>query len=121
MSTSPYRSLTPRERALLDCLLARDFAGRDQLAAQISQCLVRTLGEDRSLEFFVRPAARVNTHVFKSRVPTEGQGECSDGVTVHFLLHVVDGVIRELEIYREDLARVAEWPDPSLLRVFTPG
>jgi hypothetical protein len=29
-----------------------------------------------------------------------------DGVTVHVLLHIVDGLMKELEVYREDSAPV---------------
>ena len=122
MPASPYRSLMPRERALLDCLLFPDFAGKDQLASQVAQCLVRELDDDGSLGFLVDPGAPMDASLCESRIPTEAEYEDSDGVTVHFLLYVVDGVIRELEVYREDNARTAEWPpDPSLLRVFTPG
>ncbi len=39
-----------------------------------------------------------------------------DGVTVHVLLHIVDGLMKELEVYREDSAPVSNL-EPRRLRV----
>ena len=36
------------------------------------------------------------------RIPVEAESFDGEGATVHLLLHVVEGQINELEIYRED-------------------
>jgi hypothetical protein len=41
------------------------------------------------------------------RVPVEGAAKDSDGVLIHFLVHVVAGHLPELEIYREDCGATA--------------
>ena len=50
------------------------------------------------------------------RIPVEAEAEDSDGVSIHFLLHVVDGVVHELEVYREDSGPVLHRPRPEQLR-----
>jgi hypothetical protein len=78
----------------------------------------KTIDEDGSLEFLVSSGMAAD-HV-KYSVPIEGEYEDPDGITVHVLLHVVDGKTKELEFFREDNARVRTWPDPASLRVFAP-
>ncbi len=53
-------------------------------------------------------------------VPTEGEYEDPDGVTVHVLLHLAGERAKELEFFREDGCRVQTWPDPVSIRVFAP-
>jgi hypothetical protein len=40
------------------------------------------------------------------RIPVEAEYEDLDRVTVHVLLHVIDGRLNEIEVYREDSAAV---------------
>jgi hypothetical protein len=47
------------------------------------------------------------------RVPVEAEGKDEDGVTIHMLLHVVEGRPAELEFFREDSATVKRIPSPS--------
>jgi Domain of unknown function (DUF6984) len=56
----------------------------------------------------------------KVRVPTESEYVDADGVPVHVELHVVDGVMSELDIYKEDSSPVVDAPTPSKLDVFAP-
>jgi hypothetical protein len=50
-------------------------------------------------------------------VPVEAELEDEDGVPVHVLLHVLDGYLNELEIYREDSAPVRRAIRPEELRI----
>jgi len=56
----------------------------------------------------------------KSRVPTEGECPDADGVPIHILLHVADGFMRELEIYKSDLSCILKSPAARDLVLFTP-
>jgi hypothetical protein len=47
----------------------------------------------------------------------EAEFEDRDGVTVHILLHVMDGFLNELEIFREDSGRVQRPSTPKDLRL----
>ena len=51
------------------------------------------------------------------RVPVEAEAEDIDGVTVHVLLHVIDGYIDELEIYRDDSAPLRGTIRPEALSI----
>lgn len=80
-------------------LLEEDFPGRDALREQAGRLLVRPLDAEGSLQLQASgPPAEV-----KERVPVEAMLEDVDGVTIHVLLHVVDGLMNELEIYKDDL------------------
>ncbi|HEY8470574.1 MAG TPA: hypothetical protein VIL18_13070 [Longimicrobiales bacterium] len=104
--------MNAQERALVEKLLQRDFQGRDALRAQIESALVAWTEENGSpvMSFTVddkAPRAEVEL-----RVPLEAEGvaEDEDGVTIHLLLHVVDGFLRELELFREDGEPIKRMP-----------
>jgi hypothetical protein len=42
----------------------------------------------------------------RRRIPVEASYPDADGVVVHVLLHVIDGRLDELEVYREDSGSV---------------
>jgi hypothetical protein len=110
--------MQPKERGLIRKLLEPVFPGRDELSQQLKTAKVRTIDEDGSLEFSISSNTKAD-HV-KYVVPTEGEYEDPDGITVHVLLHVAGDKAKELEFYREDNARVQTWPDPGKVRVFAP-
>lgn len=118
MNTEQFREMHPRERELIHRLLAPVFPGRDELSQQLETAKVRTIDEDGRLEFSVSSTIRAD-HV-KYAVPTEGEYEDPDGITVHVLLHVAGGKAKELEFFREDGSPVQTWPDPDSIRVFAP-
>lgn len=97
------RDLREDERALIEQLLAQSFNGRDELAAQLrdAQVIAEGAGDTRTLRFgplrgdaFPAPTAL--------RIPVEGIADDADGVAITVLLHVVDGWVTELEVYRVD-------------------
>lgn len=98
----PPRDLLPRERALVDRLLDAPVRSRDELRAQLRGARVTAegQGDTRSIRFQLdRNAPRAETQM---RIPVEGQAADADGVAIAVLLHVVDGLAEELEIYRVD-------------------
>jgi hypothetical protein len=111
-----WRNLTQSEKEILAKLLEKDFPGRDAIAQQIEDSLVTEIDRDGSLEFNVS----VNTvAVTKYRVPVEAYYQDADGVTVHVLLHVLDGRVKELEIYKDDSSPVIKRPVANQLQVIT--
>lgn len=114
-----FRDLTTFENELISHLLSQGFPGRDDLADQLAHSRVRRIDENDSLEIQTDP--QVKASAVKSRVPTEGEAEDSDGITIHFLLHVVNGTVAELEVYKEDNSRVVTWPSVDTIRVFAPN
>lgn len=108
-----FRSLSELEKELLEKLLGEDFDGRAAIGSQVDGCLVRRIDESGSLEFKLRPSSP--TADVSSRVPVEAEGIDIDGVKIHILVHVVEGKISELEIYREDGQAVKQLPLPRQL------
>lgn len=54
------------------------------------------------------------------RVPAEAWSQDSDGINIDVLLHVVNGRVKELEIYKADLSQIRQLPDPGKFEVFQP-
>jgi hypothetical protein len=54
-------------------------------------------------------------------MPRPHGGKCKDidSIHIHVLLHVVDGFMNELEIYKDDSSRVQKVPPAEDLTVFS--
>ena len=102
-----FRELTGRERGLVQQLTQLDFTGAAQIREQLEACQARTIDAEGSFELRVkrRPPARVFF-----RVPVELHARDSDGAGIHVLLHVVDGIVREIEVYKDTSAPITAWP-----------
>jgi hypothetical protein len=109
-----FRPLSDLEKQLLAVLLGTSFSGRDALAEQVAVASVREIDDDGSLEF--APPDAMPAEVVR-RIPVEAELDDSDGVTIHLLLHVVDGLVKELEVYRDDSCRVQRALAPEDLRL----
>lgn len=116
-----WRPLSERERALLAHLLSFDFVGRDALNDQLQAALVSQIASESGLAFRTAgPSAQV-----KQRVPVEGRyidGPLdAGGASVEVLLHVVDGRMTELEVYKVDGSPILTGPfdiDPTDVEVW---
>jgi hypothetical protein len=53
----------------------------------------------------------------RHRVPVEGQSSDPDGMPIHFLLHVVDGRLSEIEVFREDGRQIVNLPSATEIEV----
>lgn len=115
---SSHRPLSEWERRLLVRLLEPPFPGRDQLREQLDQVLARAIDENGSLELQCEETTEAPV---EKRIPTEGEGMDRDGITIHYLLHVVAGRMSELEIYKDDSSRVLQHPDPGEVEVIVLG
>ena len=109
-----YRAQTEWERGLFDRLLEASFSGRDQLKAQLREAVVRKIDEKGGLA--IRVTTGQKAEVLR-RVPVEAECADADGTTIHFLLHVIDGTAKELEIYKEDGSPIRKMPSLDALRV----
>jgi hypothetical protein len=109
-----FRALKISELELLSVLLGVVFTGNGELQVQANNAKVRTIDENGSLAFKIGSAPRAEV---KRRIPIEAEVEDDDGVMIHFLVHVEDGLLSELEIYREDSTSVVGEIDTSKLRL----
>jgi len=115
MNSNNLRALTDREHGVITKLLEQDFPGNESLLEQVNNSLVTVIDENGSLKFEVKIASKANV---EKRIPVEAELTDVDGMTAHFLLHVVDGKLFELEIYKDDSSRLLHWPEPKELHVF---
>jgi hypothetical protein len=112
-----FRPLQVVERALLEKLLDREFPGRDELRLQLDSVVAQQVYDDGTLALRVpsgEPAA------VKGRVPTEGSCPDVDDVRIHVLLHVVNGMMDELEIFKEDGSDIVRSPTADALVLVPP-
>lgn len=107
MSMQNFRELTGRERLLVGRLAQPDFIGAAEIREQLSGCQARTL--DREGSFELRVKNRSPARVF-FRVPVELAGKDRDGVGIHVLLHVVDGIAQQIEVYKDEPTPITTWP-----------
>ncbi|MGO4258714.1 hypothetical protein AB4Y76_19940 [Marmoricola sp. RAF53] len=72
---------------------------------------------DRDGSLRLRPVDPTPAKVSR-RIPVEATYVDTDGVLVHVLIHVINGVLDELEVYREDSGTVIVAPaEASVLEV----
>jgi hypothetical protein len=118
-SMQTYRPLSDWERRIiLKLLLAAPFAGRDDLLSQFENTRARTIDEDGSIS--LKPSI-VRKAAVTTRIPVEGEAKDTDGTVIHYLLHVVDGEINELEVYKDDSSRIQRQAEPDDLIVMNAG
>lgn len=97
--TSQFRAPTDSEMALLRLLVSPAFRGSAALASQLDAIRVVPIDTDGSLR--LQPAITRPADV-RRRIPVEATYSDADGTIVFVLVHVLDGFLAELEIYRED-------------------
>ena len=102
VQVEPPRTLRDKEKELLELMLSQPFEGSNELRSQVTHALVSSECEDcATIEFTVDRAARpAATPV---RVPVEAIGPATDGEVTQVLLHVIDGYLAELELFRSGL------------------
>lgn len=109
-----FRQPTEAERAILLRLLSTEFSGRPELLRQAEDLLVRTIDDDGCLA--LRTAVTTPAQL-RLRVPVEASFIDRDGTEGHVLLHVVGGLLRELEFFKDDGSPVIERPTASALEI----
>lgn len=113
-----FREPAPTEREVMQKLLAADFPGQREIAAQLANCRVRTIDDEGSLELELSDAAK--PAMVERRIPVEAEGVDEDGIYVHVLLHVVKGFAKELEVYKDDGSAIRRIPSACDLKVVVP-
>jgi len=114
-----FRPLASKEIAILKKLLQQPFRGRDELSQQLIGAQVRQIDDSGSLRFLLRggtPAPLPRGIAVEATYFDDGNG---NEAHVNILLHVVDGKLSMLEIYKDDGSKIARDPDPAELQVFS--
>lgn len=97
----------PEARALVQRMLQETFAGSMQLRSQLGKAVMTPTEGDGCWAFAVQSQYRAHVD---EEVPVAAEAADADGETIHALLHVVDGLLHELEVYREDGKPIDAWP-----------
>ena len=112
---SQWRPLEEHERAILERLLECEFPGQDELRQQAESVRAKLIDEYNdeynSLALSVHSPILASTEF---RVPVEAEYLDADGVPICILLHVVDGRLHELEIFKADGGTIKNPPRPDL-------
>ncbi|MEJ7698978.1 MAG: hypothetical protein WKF71_04940 [Pyrinomonadaceae bacterium] len=99
-------------------LLSISFPGWKELQKQIDESLVSYECENcPTVELIVNHS--VASAEVKRRVPVEGEIFDEDGVKIHFLVHVVEGYLSEIEIFRDDSGKIRQLPEISSIKVMS--
>lgn len=118
-----WRPMSPLETGILQRMLQANFPYVEVLRKQLPGLEVREITGERSLE--LKPWNQVRA-LFKYKVPVEAAYSDTEPyeemgqVHVHILLHVNNGLMSELEIYKDDGTKIERLPEPSELHIFTP-
>jgi hypothetical protein len=109
----PMRNLTDYELQILERMLTQLPHGRDELREQLQSAKVSLIDENGSLRFHV--TSPVVAAGIDQRVPVTAIFDDADGMPIYILLHVVEGRLWELEIYKADGSRILNRPIPERL------
>jgi Domain of unknown function (DUF6984) len=113
LGDSPMRNLTDDELQILERMLTQLAHGRDEVYEQLRSAKVTPIDKNGSLRFHVTSpvvAAGIN-----QRVPVTAIFDDADGMPIYILLHVVEGKLWELEIYKADGSRILNPSIPERL------
>ncbi len=99
----PPRHLSTAERAVIEDLLSAGFVGGAGLLTQLecTRVTCEGAGDTRTIALEVTDQT-LPAVVLPVRIPVEGEVPDEDGTAIAVLLHVIDGYLHELEIYRVD-------------------
>lgn len=101
-----YRELYEKEQNWIDSLLAVDFKGKDILLKQISKAKVTYKQEYAyiSMKFFLE--GETELYPYQVRVPVEMRAFQESSAPVVFLLHIINGIVDEVEIITADASLI---------------
>jgi hypothetical protein len=107
-----FRQLQASEMRLLEKLLDHEFPGRDALGVQLSSVTARQIDENGSLELRYGGDSLTETDL---GCPTEGTCTDTDGGKIAVLLHVKNGRMRLLEVFKEEGSAILRAPTADAL------
>ncbi len=105
---SGFRPPSRDEHQLFHRLMEAEFPGKSAIVDQLHGVRVRSIDPEGSLE--LQPSSGSKKAEVIRRIPVEAAGRDDDGIIIHVLLHVVDGIVKELEIYKDDGSVIKSFP-----------
>ncbi len=87
------------EKQWIDLMLGINFLGRDILRRQLTCSHIILEDKSYSNLSLILETSSTERYLLHESVPIIMQAYQSDGVPIEFLIHIVDGFVRELEVY----------------------
>lgn len=114
----PYRKPTHTEYSIIHQLLSvvEDRNEKERYLHQIQDLEVKEIDDDGSLELKISHLEFRDSNT-QARAIAEGILEVPDNHYVTFILHGRDGLLSELEIFKDDFSKITEKIDGNLLHV----
>lgn len=101
-----YRELNEKEKTWLDKLLAIDFKEKKILNLQLSKAKVEYIEEYAYISLKFKIDSKIAKYPYSVRVPVEMRAYQEGSAPIIFLLHIIDGIIYELEIITADSSKI---------------
>lgn len=98
--------ITEIEQEWLEKILSQEFPGKTEIVAQINSSKVYREYTDSYLALKFKVDSSMPPTDIKVRVPVEMRVYESDKVPIQILLHVVQGYVSELEVFRADSSKI---------------
>jgi hypothetical protein len=106
------RDLTEREQKILKIMLQQLPAVGSVLQKQLAAAKVSPIDDEGSLRLHI---ASTEVARIAERVPVTAIFDDADNVPIYLLLHIINGKLDELEIYKADGSRIIVSPNPERL------
>lgn len=101
-----YRNLNEKEQQWIDRLMNVEFQGRDILLQQFSKAKIIYIQEYAFISIKFKVEGDVEPYPYRVRVPVEMRAFQQSLAPIIFLLHIVNGIIDELEILTADSVQI---------------
>ena len=101
-----YRKLYEKEQQWIDNLMNVEFQGRDILLNQFSKAKIIYKQGYAFISIKFNVEGEIETYPYHVRVPVEMRAFQKSTAPIVFLLHVINGIIDELEIFTADSTRI---------------
>lgn len=101
-----YRELNEKEQQWIDSLMNVKFQGRDILLRQFTKARIVYKQEYDFISIKFKIEGEIEPYPFHVRVPVEMRAFQQASAPIVFLLHIVGGIINELEIITADSTKI---------------
>lgn len=101
-----YRNIYEKEQQWINSLMDVEFQGRDILLKQFSKAQIIYKQEYAFISLKFKVEGEIEPYPYRVRVPVEMRAFQNSTAPIVFLLHVVNGVIDELEIITADSTQI---------------
>ena len=100
------RKLDEKELHWIDSLMSVEFQGRDILLKQLSKARVMYKHGYSFISIQFKIEGEMELYPYRVRVPVEMRAFQQSSAPIVFLLHIINGVIDELEIVTADSTQI---------------